>query len=194
MTSSRSVSRPNWRRKAGLASPAPNVHRTLAKSCRTLAKSWTRTCQRQSLVSVGYGKLFFGPDFGHFPGFLDIFFVIVGSKMTDFEFGPECRPELFEVYLGILPGPSLGPVWAQVGPPGPWGRDLGTRGPGFLGPAGPWDHGTRGPGDRDTWDRRDPGTMGPWDPGTGGTGGTGGTLGPGPTATLDPLLPVANLS
>ena len=64
---------PNWCRKAGLASPAPNVHRTLAKSCRTLAKSWTRVCGRRPLVSVCTRKLFFGPDFGHFPGFLTDF-------------------------------------------------------------------------------------------------------------------------
>ena len=61
-------------------------------------------------MSVGYGKLFFGPDFVHFPGFLTDFWVIFGSKMVDFELGPECRPELFEVYLGILPGPFLGPA------------------------------------------------------------------------------------
>ena len=156
---------PNWCRKAGLASPAPNVHRTLAKSCRTLAKSWTRVCGRRPLVSVCTRKLFFGPDFGHFPGFLDVFWVIFRSKMVDFELGPECRPELFEVYLGILPGPFLGPAWAQSGPR--WDpRDPGT--------------GTLGPGDRDSWDRRDPGTMGPWDPGTGGTlGPQSGASGPG---------------
>ena len=137
---------PNWCRKAGLASPAPNVHRTLAKSCRTLAKSWTRVCGRRPLVSVCTRKLFFGPDFGHFPRFLNVFWVIFRSKMVDFELGPECRPELFEVYLGILPGPFLGPAWAQSGP---------RRDPGTLGP-GPWDQGTGIPGTG--------GTLGPWDP------------------------------
>ena len=45
--------------------------------------------------------------------------------MVDFELGPECRPELFEVYLGILPGPFLSPPWAQSGPgPGAGAWDL----------------------------------------------------------------------
>ena len=48
------------------------------------------------------------------------FLVIFGSKTTHFELGPECRPELFEVYLGILPGPFLGPPWAPLGPMGPY--------------------------------------------------------------------------
>ena len=33
-------------------------------------------------MSVGYGKLFFGPDFGHFPGFLTDFCIIFDPKMT----------------------------------------------------------------------------------------------------------------
>ena len=91
-------------------------------------------------MSVGYGKLFFGPDFGHFPGFLDVFWLIFEAKMVDFEFGPECRPELFEVYLGVLPGSILGPSCALPGPPappGPWApgppRDLGGFAPPSVG-------------------------------------------------------------
>ena len=68
-------------------------------------------------MSVCTRKLFFGPDFGHFPGFLDVFWVIFEAKMVDFELGPECRPELFEVYLGILTRGTYG--GAFMGPMGP---------------------------------------------------------------------------
>ena len=85
----------------------------------------SRDCGSRPLVSVSTRKLFFGPFFEHFPGFLDIFLVIFRSKMVDFELGPECRPELFEAYLGVLPGSFLDPSWAPQGPsrapgPGPW--------------------------------------------------------------------------
>ena len=93
----------------------------------------SRDCRRQPLADVEYGKSNLGPYFGHFRGFLDDFWVISGSKMTDFELGPECRPELFEVYLGVLPGSFLGPPWILPGPP--WGGPWAPLGP--LGPPGP---------------------------------------------------------
>ena len=87
-------------------------------------------------MSVCTRKLFFGPDFGHFPGFLTDFCVIFRSKMVDFELGPECRPELFEVYLDILTRGTNG-TGDQGGGPGGLGPmgPMGPRGP--MGPGGP---------------------------------------------------------
>ena len=58
-----------------------------------------------------------------FRDFSSDFWVIFRSKMVDFELGPECRPELFGVYLGILTRGTNG-TGDQGGGPG----GLGTEG------------------------------------------------------------------
>ena len=48
--------------------------------------------------------------------------------MVDFELGPECRPELFEVYLDILDPMGPGPrARGAQGPGGPRGGQEGPR-------------------------------------------------------------------
>ena len=81
-------------------------------------------------MSAGYRKSNLEPDFVDFPCFSADFWVIFDPKMTDFELGPECRPEFFEVYLGILPGPFLGPPGPSLGPawdPEVWDPDFNLK-------------------------------------------------------------------